>query len=347
MIRSFLHELKAAQARTGSCARALCAGLPGSTIRRWQQRQRDAKSLLDTPGPKKNRTPDWPLILAQVKSLDHGRRRTHDTTALYQEHRDELSRRQCQQLVQEERDRQLDHMKRIHWLRPGTAWSIDATHYQGSQLVPLHDLASRYRFAPLVCSREDGRQIAAFLDHAFRQNGAPLLLKRDNGSPFNCEQVNAVLAQHGVLPLNSPPHYPRYNGAMEKSLGDFKRRLSSRLITPAEDRLLAAAVEATTHELNHQPRRCLQGKTACEIYHNEDLRLRLDPRIRRRILRLLEAEFCQNVQLMAAEDHHALATVWRVTVQSWLVRQGLISVGHQPKPNPIVSTIFPKKWSHN
>jgi hypothetical protein len=47
---------------------------------------------------------------------------------------------------------------------------------------------------------------------------------------------------------------------------------------------------------------------------------------------------------MAAEDQHALATVWRVTVQSWLVRQGLISVGHQPKPNQIVSTIFPKKW---
>jgi transposase InsO family protein len=347
MIRSFLHELKVAQARTGSCARALCAGLPGSTIRRWQQRQRQGLPLLQTPGPKKNQPPDWPLILTQVKSLDHGRRRSHGATVLYQEHRLEISRRHGQQLVRQERDRQLDHMKRIHWLRPGTAWSIDATHYQGSHLVPLHDLASRYRFAPLVCSREDGAQIAAFLDHAFREHGAPLLLKRDNGSPFNCQQVNAVLAQHGVLPLNSPPHYPRYNGAMEKSIGDFKRRLSARLLTPAEDRWLAAAVETTTHELNHRPRRCLQGKTACEIYHDADLHLRLERRIRRRILRLLEAEFCRNVQLMAAEDQHALATVWRVTVQSWLVRQGLISVGHQPKPNQIVSTIFPKKWSHN
>lgn len=199
----------------------------------------------------------------------------------------------------------------------------------------------------LVCPREDGAQIAAFLDHAFRENGAPLLLKRDNGSPFNCEPVNAVLAQHSVLPLNSPPHYPRYNGAMEKSLGDFKRRLAARLITPAEDRLLAAAVEATTHELHHRPRRCLQGKTACEIYHDAGLRLRLDRHLRRRILRLLEAEFYRNVRLMAAEDQRALATLWRVTVQTWLVRQGLISVAHPPKPNQKVSTIFPKKWSHN
>jgi transposase InsO family protein len=346
MIRSFLHTLAQAQSRTGLSRRALCASVPYSTVLRWSRRQRQGMEWLQKPGPKKNRPPDWTAILSQVKSLDHGRRRSHGATALYTEHQDELSRRQFQQLVREERDRQLDQMKRIQWLLPGTAWSIDATHYQGSQLVPLHDLASRYRFAPLVSSREDGAQIAAFLDHAFRENGAPLLLKRDNGSPFNCEQVNAVLAQHGVLPLNSPPHYPRYNGAMEKSIGDFKRRLCARLLPPVEDRLLAAAVEATTHELNHRPRRCLHGKTACQLYHHPDLRLRLDRKIRQRILRLLEAEFCRNVRLMAAEDPHALATVWRVTVQTWLVRQGLITVGLNPKPNPKVSTIFPKKWSH-
>jgi hypothetical protein len=30
-----------------------------------------------------------------------------------------------------------------------------------------------------------------------------------------------------------------------------------------------------------------------------------------------------------------------------VARQGLISIGHQPQPNQNVSTIFPKKWSHN
>jgi len=120
--------------------------------------------------------------------------------------------------------------------------------------------------------------------------------------------LNAVLAQHLVLPLNNPPHFPRYNGGMEKSIGDLKRGLSQRLAAPAEERLLLVAVEATTHELNHRRRRCLEGKTACAVYH---------------------------------------ATAWRGVVEAWLRRQALITVGHQPKPNQNVSTIFPKKWSHN
>lgn len=347
MITSFLHEFPAAQQRTGSSGRALGAGLPASTIRRWQQRAREHRPLLEKPGPKKSQAPDWPALLAQVQSLRHGRRRSHGTGALYAGQRDLISRRDLHRLVQEERDHKLDTMQRIHWLRPGLSWSIDATHYQGSKLIPLHDLASRYRFAPLLASVEDGRQIAAFLDAAFRQHGPPLFLKRDNGSPFNCAFVENVLTEHGVLPLNNPPHYPRYNGAMEKSLGDFKRALSSRLIAPVEDRLLVAAVESTTHDLNHRPRRCLDGKTACQVYHDPVLRLHLDRPTRTRIFRLLAEEFCRNVHVMVAQNHHALATVWRITVQAWLRRQGLITVGPKPKPNPTVSPIFPKKWSHN
>jgi hypothetical protein len=72
-----------------------------------------------------------------------------------------------QQLVQEEREHQHAIMQRIHWLVPGTAWSIDATHYQGRTLVPLVDLVSRYRFNPLVSLRQDGLEIAAFLDATF------------------------------------------------------------------------------------------------------------------------------------------------------------------------------------
>jgi len=56
---------------------------------------------------------------------------------------------------------------------------------------------------------------------------------------------------------------------------------------------------------------------------------------------LLNAQFLENIQLMAAPSHYALATIWRTTVESWLRRQGLITIGHQPKPNQKVSTIFP------
>lgn len=347
MIPAFLHELKAAQSRTGFSRRVLCAGLPYSSILRWSSRLRRGEAPLQKPGPKKPEPLDWKSLLPKVRALDHGRYRTLGTSALYQEYGAQLSRRQFQILVREERAQRFQSMKRIDWHVPGLVWSIDASQFQSSTIIPVHDLASRYRFSPLVSSSQDGQQIAAFLDQAFREHGAPLFLKRDNGSPFNHQQVDAVLAQHRVLPLNSPPHFPRYNGAMERSIGELKRRLAQKLLLPAEDRLLVVALEATTHELNHRKRRCLHGRTACEVYHDPNLRLRFNRNAREEVLRLLRSEFLETIQRMAIQTHHGRAAAWRATVESWLRCQGLISIGHQPQPNQKVSTIFPKKWSHN
>ncbi|HET7100858.1 MAG TPA: DDE-type integrase/transposase/recombinase [Terriglobia bacterium] len=348
MITSFLHEMNAAQSRTGLSRRALLAGLPRSTIQRWRSRQRAGAELLQKPGPKKSHAPDWPALLTSIKDLSHGRERTAGTTALWNGHCDAISRRDFQQLVQQERDHRLLMMPRIYWLQPGTAWSIDATEYESHILVPLVDLASRYRFHPLVSSTQNGEQIASFLDAAFRQHGAPLFLKRDNGSPFNCASVDAVLAEHKVLPLNSPPHYPPYNGAMEKSIGDFKHRLSLKMASGTPAPLLSATVEATVHELNHQRRRSLHGRTACELFHDPALRRSFPRRFRDELFRLLEQTFRQNLQSMADKDHHAAAaTAWRRTVESWLRCQGLIRICRNAKTNEPVSTTSPKKWSHN
>jgi len=70
--------------------------------------------------------------------------------------------------------------------------------------------------------------VAEHLEKLFRRHGPPLFLKRDNGSPLNAAEVDAVLADYGVIPLNSPAYYPRYNGAMEKSIRDFKAALAKR-----------------------------------------------------------------------------------------------------------------------
>jgi hypothetical protein len=54
------------------------------------------------------------------------------------------------------------------------------------------------------------------------------------------------------------------------------------------------------------------------------LRLRPDRHIRRRILRLLEAEFCRNVGLMAAEDQHDMPwarQAMRLTVRASPLRR--------------------------
>jgi hypothetical protein len=181
----------------------------------------------------------------------------------------EVSRRRFQELVAQARQSQLHSMTRIQWLRPGTTWSLDTTEYgpDQSKITPLRDLASKYQVpTPLVASREDGEQIALYLDRLFRKEGPPMFLKRDNGSPLNCAALDQVLERHWVLPLNSPRDYPRYNGSIERSMQDLQGALAARrlasltLPTP-----IAVEVELVTHQLNHRRLRSLGGLTPCQV----------------------------------------------------------------------------------
>jgi len=218
--------------------------------------------------------------------------------------------------------------------------------FPGSLIIPILDLASRYRFRPLVSDRLDGRQIATHLESLFRQHGAPLFLKRDNGSPFNCHHVDEVMARFGVLPLNNPPYFPRYNGSEEKSIRDLKAALDRRLQSVGDvPKDFALAVEVIANELNHRPRRCLKGRTACVVFHDNAQRLRWSKRQRKTIFRLLLQQFGAIVGNPTNGAHLRPATAWRVTVEAWLRCQDLIVVRQNQKPN--VSTTFAKTWSHN
>ncbi len=249
---------------------------------------------------------------------NHGRVRTQGTGALYARFAASLSRRQLGALVQDYRRDQLHAMKHIHWLRSGLAWSCDATEYgDGHQIIPVQDLRSRYRFRPLVSDRLDGRQIAAHLESLFRQHGPPLFLKRDNGSPFNNQHVDAVMARFGVLPLNNPPHFPRYNGGLEKSIRDFKAALDQRHQHVGKvPKDFALTVEVTTHDLNHRSRRCLNGRTACAVFNDDTQRQRWTKRQRQTIFRLLLEQFGAMIGNTTNGRHLKLTTAWRVTVEA-------------------------------
>jgi hypothetical protein len=348
MIRQILHQLDTMKKDTHLPWRQLCDGVPYASLMRWRQRQRLDRPLWQCPGPKKASPLNWAEFYPLLRQLNHGRVRTQGTGELYERFADSLSRRQLGALVQDYREDQLHSMKRIQWLWSGLAWSCDATEYgdDASQIIPVQDLASRYRFRPLVADRLDGRQIATHLESLFREHGAPLFLKRDNGSPFNHQDVDAVLARFGVLPLNNPPHFPRYNGGMEKSIRDLKEHLDQRWgKVPTVPLHRVAQIEVSVHELNHRPRRCLKGRTACAVFHDDDQRLRWNLRQRQTIFRLLLQDFGQRIGSMAKEHHHRAATLWRLTVETWLRRQGLIIV--RQNQNQKVSTTSLIIWSQN
>jgi hypothetical protein len=341
MIRPILHRLDTMKQTSQTPWRQLCDVLPYSSVMRWRQRQRRGLPLWQCPGPKKSLPLDWSEFYPLLRQLNHGRVRSQGTGDLYKRFAGSLSRRQLGALVQDYRRDQLHAMKHIHWLWSGLAWSCDATEYgpDGNQIIPVQDLASRFRFRPLVSDQLDGWQTAAHLESLFRQHGPPLFLKRDNGSPFNCQPVDEVMARFGVLPLNNPPHFPRYNGGMEKSIRDLKAALDQRLQhTTVGPSNFALAVEVTAHELNHRSRRCLKGRTACAVFHDDAQRLRWTQRQRQTIFRLLLAQFGQMIGNTTNGTHPRPATAWRFTVESWLRCQGLIAVRQNQKPN--VSTSF-------
>jgi len=326
----------------------LCSGLiPYSTVLRWKARQKAGSILIEKAGPKKKSSWDAQTLRTKIQQLDHGPRRTAGTTALYEQLSDAISRRRFQELVAEERQHRLNDMKRIHWLVPGTAWSIDTTEYgpEKTKITPLRDLASKYQLpTPLVEPREEGVKIAVYLDRMFKKEGAPMFLKRDLGSPLNCQAVDEVLERHSVLPLNSPPGYPRYNGSMERNMRDLHDALDERrwrnFRVP-----MSVEVELATHQLNHRRLRSLGQQTPCQVYHDPARRMRLHGASRQKIFREVFEQFWQYLQCMPDRNHHTTKAAWRLVVETWLRRQGWITVSEKPKTN--VSTNSNPFFSQN
>ena len=334
MIPRILEQLD--KAHREFCWRELCYDLlPCATLLRWRARARAGEPLLEKAGPKKKEPLDPEAVRAKIQQLEHGPRRTAGTTELYEQLSDSISRRRFQELVAQERQNRLDDMKRIRWLFPGAAWSIDTTEYGPDKvkITPLRDLASKYQLpTPLVAEQEDGARIAIYLDLMFKKQGPPMFLKRDWGSPLNCQAVDEVLERYCVLPLNSPPGYPRYNGSIERNMRDLQDALDQRRLA-ALQLPMSIELELVTHQLNHRRLRSLGRLTPCQVYHDPAKRLQLHGASRQRIFREVFEQFWQYVQCMPERNRHTRNAAWRLVVETWLRRQGWISVTEKPQPN--------------
>lgn len=324
---------------------------PYSTFQRWRHRHLQGKPVCQRPGPRK--VPPLPLeqLRTQITTLPHGMKRTRGTTRLYQEHRQTLSRRKLQQLITEERQRRSwiirSQWKHITWHQPNVAWATDATEYlpdghgRKLQLIGLQDLASSYRLEPLAALRLSGEQVVQLLETHFAAHGTPLFLKRDNGSIFNDEKVDALLAAHGVIPLNSPRACPRYNGAIEKGLRELKASLKEHLPVPEqwEPSQIRPFILAGLCQENLKPRRRLHGQSAQAVYHGRP-RLRWNRRERHNIFEWMKSHSEAIVKKMKRQDQQSQQRAWRAAALTWLRRQGLITVSQNQKTVTPFSTSF-------
>ena len=94
---------------------------------------------------------------------------------------------------------------------------------------------------------------------------------------------------------------------------------------------LVLEVELATHQLNHRRLRSLGGLTPCQVYHDPARRLRLHAATREKIFREIFNQYWQYVQCMPERTRHRLNAAWRLIVETWLRRQGWITVRDHPQ----------------
>ena len=349
-MHTFLQQARVAQSATRLSGRRLCqrAGLSRATYQRWCHRNRCGQPLLQRPGPPKTGPLPLAEVRAQIQQLVAGPHRTRGTGALCQQYRDGLSRRQLAALVREHRRQQREarrsQLLHLTWFTVQTAWALDATEWGTDQpgvklqVLAARDLASNYGLGLQAQRQLCGGLVAEYLAQLIHRHGPPLFLKRDNGGVLHTPDVEQVLAAAAVLPLDSPVHYPGYNGGMEKHIGDLKHAFPYALpgLAPASGPSAQILLEALRHEANTQPREALAGDTPAEMFFTGP-HLHVARPTRAAIFQSLQCATRRILSHMRTPDHRCLAAAWRQAAQSWLRRQALISVSTNPNPQPNIN----------
>jgi len=168
--------------------------------------------------------------------------------------------------------------RRVAITAPQVMWSEDGTdfkeHGRKKEFLILQDECPRYKVnTRLVDGPATSREVYAYLKEAFEKHGPPLVLKHDGGAIFHEEGVEALLEEHQVVSLTSPPHYPKFNGKMERTVRDIKSY--ERAMRPCNpDLSLKERLKETIRDLNDErPRPMLGGRTAREVYEQDRIPL--------------------------------------------------------------------------
>lgn len=181
--------------------------------------------------------------------------------------------------------------RRYAIIAPQIMWSEDGTDFkeqrQKKEFLVLQDECARYKTnTRLVDGPAKSDDVYAYLEDAFEQYGPPLVLKHDGGSIFHEAAVEALLEAYQVISLTSPPHYPPFNGKMERTIRDIKGY--ERAMRPCNpDLSLKERLEETIRDLNDErPRPMLGGRTAKEVYEQDRIPLMERKRFYAKVLHL-------------------------------------------------------------
>ena len=354
MVVTILHQLKQ---QVGWPYQRLCGslGLSYVNFRRWKHRLACGQPAFSKPGPKKVAPLNLDELRGEVCRLQHGCQRSRGVGQLYRQYQSQISRRDLEVLTATVRHELLQQhqveFRHLTWQVPGSVWSRDDAELARFQDHPLHlhqvqDLASRYKFPPLVGEQVLGETVALHLEQLFERHSPPLVLKRDNGSNLNHQAVDEVLRRYLVVPLNSPPHYPPYNGGMEHAVRELKTPLVEKILDPGSmlESSMPLWAEVLAHDLHHRVRPCLHGQVAGQVFQSAKPAMKgYSRRKRREVFDWINELTSLLIRVWAVRTPCQAETARRLAVETWLQRNGLTTVSQNPKVLPI----FPQKFAHN
>lgn len=210
----------------------------------------------------------------EVRSLDHRKRRTWGSEALYRKHEGMISREVVREAIREERRARRRGVeatiRRYEFVAPDIAWSVDFVAVPpAGRALRVQDERARFGFGLDVRnSWADGEPTRA-VGTLFSAYRVPYALKHDLGPEFTSGGFQALLRGAKVISLPSPAHYPPANGKHERTNGPIGQWL-----LPLKTRIPVASAEEVVREAelaledNNEERRkeVLGWRTPHEVY---------------------------------------------------------------------------------
>ena len=161
----------------------------------------------------------------------------------------------------------------LQWRHPGRVWAMDFSQPpqpidgQYRAVLQVRDLASHCQLAALPVPRATSTAACGLIRALCAHADPPLVLKVDNGSAFTSRPLRAWAARVGTQLLYSPPRLPRYNGAIEASIGALATRAHHAAVAAGHPEYWTCDdVEHARHAGNALVRRA-SGHTALDLWH--------------------------------------------------------------------------------
>lgn len=330
-------------------AGAAVADVSYPTFMRWNSRYEAGGEIVSSPGPRKIERLDLEALRGDISKLAFGPKRTSGTGSLYRKYREQISRRDVSDMIEEARlevfGERRESMRRITWNTPRSVWSMDVTEaaVNGGKVFVnlLQDMSSKYKLHSIADYEEPcGEEVAGQLEVAFRKNGPPLFLKRDNGGNLNHMAVQDVLERHMVIPFNSPPYYPKFNGSIENANCEMKKDESFSLVRELEvykGNELPLFTDNVLNCLNHKKRGILGGKCSCIVFFGSE-KLNVTRRDRKEIYEWIIEQKLEIKEELGDGIKDDKAT--RLAIETWLLLNGHITVDNNRE-------VLPDLWGQN